>query len=150
MPGKIWDDWTFWQYSADNNNRGKEFGVDARDIDLNWFKGSYDELLAWLGVGAPEPEEEDVLFRAKCVTPALNVRSGSSTAYPVVGSLREGDEVSVYEVASNGWYRIGVGRWVSGHEQYMKRLPDPEPLTLEERVADNTRRIEILETKCKG
>jgi GH25 family lysozyme M1 (1,4-beta-N-acetylmuramidase) len=60
MPGKIWDDWTFWQYSADNNNRGKEFGQVGGSIDLNWFKGSYEDLLKWLGTSEPLPEPPDV------------------------------------------------------------------------------------------
>jgi GH25 family lysozyme M1 (1,4-beta-N-acetylmuramidase) len=34
-----WDDWTFWQYSADGNGRGAEFGASSKSIDLNWFNG---------------------------------------------------------------------------------------------------------------
>lgn len=71
-------------------------------------------------------EEEKVLFRAKCITPALNVRSGPDMSHGIVGRLVAGNEVSVYEVhPSNGWFRIGVGRWCSGHTLYMERLPDP-------------------------
>jgi GH25 family lysozyme M1 (1,4-beta-N-acetylmuramidase) len=33
------DDWTFWQYSADGNGRGPEFGAKSKSIDLNWFNG---------------------------------------------------------------------------------------------------------------
>ena len=293
MPGNIWDDWTLWQYSADNNNRGKEFGQVGGSIDLNWFKGSYADLLDWLGIEVNMSEPltklyypcderwpisqrfgerpnvyttsrghngvdwaipvgnpiyaawdgtvevaradtagygrhvrirhshgltiyghmsrndvkvgdkvsakqviglsggakddpyggmttgphlhfeyrleypptplvpgsyvynaidvyplliphvvEDVLFRAKCVTAALNVRSGPGTGYPRIGGLLRGDIVNVHEVRDN-WFRIGVGRWVSGVPAYMERIeivppvpdPDPEPLTLEERVA---------------
>ena len=92
------------------------------------------------------PEEETVLFRARCITTALNVRSGPGAGYEKVGLLRMGDEVDVYEVSDNNWYRLGAGLWCSGYEKYMERLPEPEPepepepdpeqpeLTLEERV----------------
>lgn len=130
MPGKIWDDWTLWQYSADNNNRGKEFGRVGGSIDLNWFPGTYNELLAWLGVDAPAPpdEEDDVLFRARVVAGGLNVRSTPiyyADNRNKVGELKRGDEVDVYQVSADGWFRIGVNRWVNGHTLYMERLPDP-------------------------
>lgn len=50
------------------------------------------------------------------VNSSLNVRSGPSTNYSVVGSLSNGTKVTVYE-ESNGWSRIGNGRWVSS--QYL-------------------------------
>ncbi len=56
MPA-VWDKWTMWQYSADGNGRGAEFGVQARSIDLNWYQGSYADLLHWLKVDEPEPPE---------------------------------------------------------------------------------------------
>ena len=58
-----------------------------------------------------------------------------------------------------GWYKItrnGITGWISGNTQWTRITqveqepepdPDPEPLTLEERVADNTRRIELLEAR---
>jgi lysozyme len=53
---RVWDDWAIWQYSADTNGRGAEFGVQAKSIDLNWFQGSYADLLHWLKVDEPAPE----------------------------------------------------------------------------------------------
>jgi len=88
-------------------------------------------------------EEEPVLFQAKCIVTALNVRTGPGTGYSVIGSIRMGDAVNVLE-ERDGWFRIGVGRWCSGYSAYMERIappppPDPDPLpvplTLEERVA---------------
>ncbi|MDR2207260.1 MAG: SH3 domain-containing protein [Flavobacteriaceae bacterium] len=43
----------------------------------------------------------------------LNVRSGSGTSFPKIGSLPKGTEVFVYE-QKNGWSKIGVDfKWVS-------------------------------------
>jgi hypothetical protein len=76
----------------------------------------------------------DKLFRARCIVSSLRIRRGASTGHSVVGWLSQGAIVDVFEVASNGWYRIGVNRWVSGHESYMQKIdesqpdPDTEPL----------------------
>ena len=34
-----WDEYDYWQWSADGNNRGYEFGVESDDIDLNRKNG---------------------------------------------------------------------------------------------------------------
>ena len=41
----------------------------------------------------------------------LNVRSGPSTGYSIVGGLSKGTTVTVYE-ESDGWAKIGNGQWV--------------------------------------
>ena len=46
----------------------------------------------------------------------LNVRSGAGTNYKIVGGLKNGSKVTVYE-ESNGWSRIGNKQWVSS--QYL-------------------------------
>ncbi len=40
----IWDDWTFWQFT--DNGDGTLFGVESKNIDLNYFKGTEAEFLA--------------------------------------------------------------------------------------------------------
>jgi len=47
-------------------------------------------------------------------TPTLNVRNSPTTAGVKVGSLNQGNTVSIFETSSNGWHRIGTGRWVIG------------------------------------
>lgn len=47
---------------------------------------------------------------------SLNVRSGPSTSYNVIGGLKKGDKVEILS-SDNGWYRIKYGSktaWVSG------------------------------------
>lgn len=50
------------------------------------------------------------------VNSKLNVRSGAGTGYRVVGSLSNGQQVTVYE-ETNGWSRIGDNQWVAS--QYL-------------------------------
>jgi GH25 family lysozyme M1 (1,4-beta-N-acetylmuramidase) len=53
-----WDHWTFWQFSAGGNGRGAEFGARSADIDLNWFNGTLEEMLAMV----PAPEEVELPY----------------------------------------------------------------------------------------
>jgi lysozyme len=46
---RSFDDWTFWQYSADGNGRGPEFGAQSKSIDLNWFNGDQAAFDAYIG-----------------------------------------------------------------------------------------------------
>lgn len=88
----------------------------------------YDESNGWYKIGdgrwvtsqyvvvsgsTPTPSTKTMYVK---VNSSLNVRSGPSTGYSVVGSLSNGTAVTVYE-ERNGWARIGDGRWVS--EQYL-------------------------------
>ncbi len=55
-------------------------------------------------------------FRAKVAVSVLNVRTGPSTGYSIVGTLRYGTIVGVY-ATSGSWYKISYGgnyRWIAG------------------------------------
>lgn len=49
-----WKDWRFWQYTWKGN--GPMFGVESKSIDLDWFNGSYEDLLRYCGLAVEEPE----------------------------------------------------------------------------------------------
>ena len=50
-----WKDWLIWQWSADGNLRGAEFGAQSKSIDLNRFNGDEAAFLAWSGQVTPPP-----------------------------------------------------------------------------------------------
>lgn len=52
-----WEKQTMWQFSADKNNRGAEFGVGSDDICLDWYEGDYNSLLEFLGTAEIPPIE---------------------------------------------------------------------------------------------
>jgi lysozyme len=54
---KPWVNWIFWQYDTAVIVPGV-WGVESKEIDVNWFNGTSDELRAYLGKPAPEPEPE--------------------------------------------------------------------------------------------
>ncbi len=50
-----WDDWVFWQYSADGNGLGYLYGTDSEDVDLDYFNGTLEELRKYAGLEEPGP-----------------------------------------------------------------------------------------------
>ena len=53
-----WNTWLFWQFSADGNGRGFEFGATgSKSIDLNWFNGDENNLAAHFMVAPPVAED---------------------------------------------------------------------------------------------
>jgi GH25 family lysozyme M1 (1,4-beta-N-acetylmuramidase) len=129
--------------------------IDGSTAYLSRYAGKAWRMAVYKQVAIEEP-----LFKVKVIAGALNVRS--EPVYKPDGSnkidlLYNGEVVNVYQIADNGWYRIGVDRWISGYADYTEKIeieppppPPPPPMTLEERVADNTRRIEILEEYNNG
>ena len=52
---KPWDTWTFWQWT--DRGPGYDFGVESKQIDMDWFNGTLDDLYAFAG---KEPVEKPV------------------------------------------------------------------------------------------
>lgn len=65
------EDWKLYQYSADGNLKGPDYGVESPSIDLDVFNGTVREMRVWLGLDDPMTEEEmderleDILLWAK-------------------------------------------------------------------------------------
>jgi len=52
---KPWPTWNFWQYTSKGD--GIAFGAESKDLDMNWFNGSLDDLYRFAGVEKPHPSE---------------------------------------------------------------------------------------------
>ena len=141
-----WQNWMMWQFSADGNKRGSEFGVTAESIDLNYFQGSYDDLLSWLDTDQPTPIEppqpEGTMYVIEMLG-NLTIRTGPAVSYPKTGGYALTGETYHATEEKNGWYHI-EGGWISGLAQWTRitEVEDsepeptpPTPLTLEQRVA---------------
>ncbi len=78
----------------------------------------------------PEPPPPSEQRQGVVTASSLNVRArpGVGAGSSVVGMLRAGEKVTIYEeqrVGSETWYRIGVDRWVSG--AYIRLTADTQP-----------------------
>lgn len=114
--------WTFWQWSADGNLKGPEYGAQSKSIDLNRFNGSLEEFNKRFDLDLdpgeppdpdpePEPEPGDCL-RFRVVTDSLNVRNGPSIEAAKIGTLKKGQVVDALNVrGTDSWIEIEPGRW---------------------------------------
>lgn len=102
-----WDEWRFWQYS----DRGRVSGIGAA-TDLNWFNGTYEELLAYVD-GEHEVDEMPLEgLQARIVVPGVSLRSGPGMNYGEVGTLEEGDRVTVVTFCGEDiWIQVEPGKW---------------------------------------
>lgn len=63
-------DWDIWQFSADGNMRGAEFGAESRDIDIDLYNGPIDKFLNDFGlqdIQDPDPEPTDPTIPANAL-----------------------------------------------------------------------------------
>lgn len=114
---------------------GKMFAVVSKasngwyEINYNnrsgWVSGSYVKVVAPTAPApapapAPEPVTEGVSYTLVKVVNAtsLNVRSGPSTAYSIIGSvLKDSTHVVLERSSTTGWYKVRYGTrtgWISG------------------------------------
>ena len=61
-----WNDWLFWQWSADRppNGRGAEFGAQSNSIDLDYYNGSQKDFDTEFGTGLTLEEKVERLWQA--------------------------------------------------------------------------------------
>jgi lysozyme len=120
MP-KPWSKQTMWQFSADGNGRGREFGVNAGDICLDWYEGSLNDLYVFIGAEIIPPDEpppvtppiNGVILPKLKVIRNVNVRSQPNTSASVLGVHVPNDTVNVLEIKPintiSVWVRDEIG-----------------------------------------
>lgn len=124
-----WQTWRFWQHSE----TGRVPGSGSRSTDLNWFPGSYGDLLTYAGKSREAPADPAVLWRARVVIPKLNVRSGPGRRFKDIGDLHEGDVIEALTLTGQDvWVEFEPGKWAAfslGDDDdapYMEIIPEAE------------------------
>lgn len=118
-----WTKYTLWQYT--DREDGKLFGypIDGEAMaDMNYFNGTKEEFLSWIGKTEPEPlpevppvSETLPMFVGRVTTYALNVRSEPSPLSSRLNVLLWNAPVNVYEIKYIGtevWGRLEQG-WIA-------------------------------------
>lgn len=125
---KDWTAWRFWQYSE----TGSVPGVSSRNTDLDWFNGTYEELLAYAQASEEEhegeEEEKEIIqperLRARVVTESLRMRSGPGVQYSYLGDLPQGTVIDIQAIEGKEvWVSFEPGKWVAmvfQGERYLK------------------------------
>lgn len=116
--------WLLWQYSADGNDKGHEYGAQSDDIDINRFNGDAARFEQVFGckpgelAGQPPPQQDIInpLYQARVKYSSINMRAGPGTTFSDIGTLQGGADIPV--VAESGdWsevrgyvYRPGIAK----------------------------------------
>jgi lysozyme len=64
-----WDKWSFWQSSSHGD--GLAFGCESLNVDIDYFNGSYDDLLAFCGISKPAPIENTTNEKINILQPGV-------------------------------------------------------------------------------
>lgn len=107
-----WTRYTLWQYSSEGD--GYSLGAESKEIDMNYFNGTYAEFVDFFDIGVIEPpvgEIMETLYYADLKSGLVsNVRSGIGTENPVVTKLTGPLTVSMVseKAVEDGyeWYQI--------------------------------------------
>ena len=113
----------------------KKTKIEILSINNGWYKIKYGKSHAYVSSnyiinnGASIPEEE---FNIGVVTSSsLNVRSGTSTSYPIIGNLKKDDKVKILS-SYNGWHQIMYNnRYGYVSDSYIKLLKNEDDNTSE-------------------
>ena len=102
-----WEEWAFWQYS----DHGEVPGIGPA-TDLNWFNGTVEDLLNYVGGEPTEGERPLAGLQARVAVETVHLRSGPGMNYGHVGELQEGDLVNVVSFSGEDiWIQVEPGRW---------------------------------------
>jgi GH25 family lysozyme M1 (1,4-beta-N-acetylmuramidase)/uncharacterized protein YraI len=100
-----WGTWKFWQY----DDKGQVPGIPS-DTDLDWFNGSYSDLMSYANQNPPPPVSN--ILQSRVIVPVLNIRNGPGVNYNKVGELRGGDFVRIKNISGNdAWVQYESGKW---------------------------------------
>lgn len=101
-----WSAWTIWQFSADGNGRGKEFGAKSESIDLDWYFGDEKQFEYWVGCKIP------AMVKIKAAAAALVAAPASAGQNPAtIGTTWRGRSFEALDCSKDGEW-IKVGAWV--------------------------------------
>jgi GH25 family lysozyme M1 (1,4-beta-N-acetylmuramidase) len=89
---RSWSDFWLWQYSADKNEKGAQFGVATSGIDINRINMTPEEFYAfakWDSTAVPPEVPEPILEEPEPEPPQTDVH-GATVIYPHKAFLRVG------------------------------------------------------------
>jgi len=103
----------FWQFTERGD--GALYGVQSKQIDLNYFNGTAQDLLNRYGKPAerPNPPQPVIAVRLQVAAPVLNIRQAPTATAARIGQLVQGAIITVeaihVESPSRVWVKHSAG-----------------------------------------
>jgi GH25 family lysozyme M1 (1,4-beta-N-acetylmuramidase) len=90
-----WTDWWIWQYTADENRRGREFGAESHALDINRVNMTHEAFMAfanWGGAAVTDsPVTTETAEEVEMTPAAVDSSMGAAgSEYPFLAFLRAG------------------------------------------------------------
>jgi len=118
-----------WQFGGDTwgcrgAGEGKDWGSPATSMDLNIFRGTFEDMKTWLGIDnveippidetPEEPEPIDKIYVKVKSGINVNLRTGSSTSYPIIISEKSNSILESLESLEDTKLKAGkTGFWLN-------------------------------------
>lgn len=113
-----WKDWTMWQYTESAS--GWYYGFSCNTLDLDRFNGDEQTFKNWAESETPAPEPKT---KVRVFLPTVNIRSGPSTQYPVIGKVYKDEIYDIHDLGgTDSWVEIAPGKWVAFQTAGLKLL----------------------------
>lgn len=118
-----------------------ELVVVLEPVDPDWYRVDYQSVEGYMSaqyLDLQAQADEELGWGVVKVSDSLNVRSGPSTEYEAVGSLRNRDTVTILGV-DNGWFKISYNDSPAYvHSDYLRLCMDESGLRWDDPVRDDT------------
>lgn len=96
--------WEFWQWSADGNGKGAQYGAQSAAIDLDRYNGTPEQFRAeYLDGAPPPPPPPQPTTLVVAVTPANFRRTPDALPASRLGQLFKGAELEVIKREGDYW-----------------------------------------------
>ena len=97
----------FWHFTERGD--GALYGVQSKQIDLNYYNGTEQDLLNRYGKPVEQPDPSPVsAVRLRVVAPVLNVRQSPTTTTARIGQLAQGAVIVVEAIHVESPFRVWV------------------------------------------
>lgn len=107
-----WSGWKFWQYSADGNGLGRQYGMQSAAVDIDRYNGTLDEFNKEFNVSVETVPKIAVPKEVVVTAATLNLRNqaDANSAASIIGTTFKGTHwfPSGYVLDGQGrvWYQV--------------------------------------------
>jgi GH25 family lysozyme M1 (1,4-beta-N-acetylmuramidase)/SH3-like domain-containing protein len=117
------DEWLWWQYTAHGD--GATYGVESKNIDLNYFNGDLDAFRARFDLSTSPTPPVTTTYKVD-----LSLRESPSKDASVLGNLAQDDEVEKLDTKTD-WVKVrradGLVGWVLADYLVAQEAPPVTP-----------------------
>jgi GH25 family lysozyme M1 (1,4-beta-N-acetylmuramidase) len=110
-----WNEWLLWQYSADGNMEGREYGLDCNSVDKSIPSSKFKEIYISGNPVPPPPPPPEYKYVGTVIVDGLRIRKLPSITAQIVGMFQNGTRLNILDivedVSGNKWAKLDVDKY---------------------------------------